>query len=249
MNISVIGTGAIGGTIAQKLAQAGHQVKIANSKGKESLTEFAQSIGVEASDLENIAQNTEVLILSVPFSVVKSLPKAIFETLPTSAIVVDTGNYYPEFRDENIAEIDNGTPESLWVSEQIGRKVIKAFNALLAFSLQHLGKKKGETGRLAMQVSGDDEHQKKIVMQLVEDCGFEAFDNGNLQNSWSQQPNSAGYCCDYTAEELREIKQKSAQNPQVIKERRAFLSTQMGELLNGDFSHENVIKINRKYNQ
>lgn len=249
MNISVIGTGAIGGTIAQKLAQAGHQVKIANSKGKESLTEFAQNIGAEASDLENIAQNTEILILSVPFSVVKSLPKTIFETLPTSAIVVDTGNYYPEFRDETITEIDNGTPESVWVSEQIGRKVIKAFNALLAFSLQNLGKEKSAENRLAMQVSGDDEHQKKIVMQLVEDCGFEAFDNGNLQNSWSQQPNSAGYCCDYTAEELRKIKQNSTQNPSIVKERRAFLSAQMGELLNGDFSHENVIKINRKYNQ
>lgn len=107
MNISIIGTGAIGGTIAQKLAQAGHRVKVANSKGKESLKEFAQNIGAEASDLGNIAKNAVILILSVPFSAVKSLPKTIFETLPTSEIVVDTGNYYPEFRDENIAEIDS----------------------------------------------------------------------------------------------------------------------------------------------
>lgn len=177
------------------------------------------------------------------------MPKTIFETLPTSAIVVDTGNYYPEFRDENIAEIDNGMPESVWVSHQIGRKVVKAFNSLLAFSLQNLGKEKSAENRLAMQVSGDDETQKKIVMQLVEDCGFKPFDNGNLENSWTQQPNSAGYCCDYTAEELRKIKQNSTQNPQIVKERRAFLSAKMNELLNGDFSHENVIKINRKYNQ
>lgn len=54
MNINIIGTGAIGGTIAHKLAQIGHNVKIANSKGKESLKEFAQNIGAEASDLENM---------------------------------------------------------------------------------------------------------------------------------------------------------------------------------------------------
>lgn len=249
MNISIIGIGEIGGVIAQKLVQAGHRVKIANSQNKERLQDFAKEIGAEVSDLENISKNTEVLVLSVPFSAVKNLSKSIFKNLPKSAIIVDTGNYYPEFRDEKIAEIDNGMPESVWVSHQIGRKVVKAFNSLLAFSLQNLGKKKTAENRLAIQICADDEEQKKIVMSLVEDCGFEAFDSGSLENSWQQQPNSAGYCCDYTAEKLRKIKENSSQNKEIIKERRAFLSSKMGELLGGDFSHQNVIKINREYNQ
>ena len=33
MKVSVIGTGAIGGTIAKKLAKAGYKVAIANSRG------------------------------------------------------------------------------------------------------------------------------------------------------------------------------------------------------------------------
>ena len=43
-------------------------------------------------------------------------------------------------------------------------------------------------------------------MKLINDCGFEPYDNGNLENSWTQQPNSAGYCCDYTCDELKKLK-------------------------------------------
>ena len=49
-------------------------------------------------------------------------------------------------------------------------------------------------------------NKKKIVMKLINDCGFDPYDNGNLENSWTQQPNSAGYCCDYTCDELKKLK-------------------------------------------
>ena len=39
-------------------------------------------------------------------------------------------------------EFDESKPESVWISEQIGRKVIKSFNSVLAYSLQNLGKNK-----------------------------------------------------------------------------------------------------------
>ena len=40
MKVSIIGVGAIGGTIAKQLIKAGHQVSIANSGGKEAVTPF-----------------------------------------------------------------------------------------------------------------------------------------------------------------------------------------------------------------
>jgi len=44
MKIGVIGVGAIGGTIAKKLANAGHDLKVANSRGKSAVKEFADEI-------------------------------------------------------------------------------------------------------------------------------------------------------------------------------------------------------------
>lgn len=70
MKISLIGTGAIGGTIAKKLVKAGHKVSIANSRGKESVRKFAEEIGAEPRDLETISNDAEVLILSIPFGAI-----------------------------------------------------------------------------------------------------------------------------------------------------------------------------------
>jgi hypothetical protein len=43
----------------------------------------------------------------------------------------DTSNYYPAW-DKAIAEVDNGKPETLWSSEQVGRPPIKAWDATRA---------------------------------------------------------------------------------------------------------------------
>ena len=52
------------------------------------------------------------------------------------------------------------------MSEQIGRRVIKTFNNLLAYSLQNLGKPKEEKNRLAMQIAGDDDEKKKNCNEI-----------------------------------------------------------------------------------
>lgn len=248
MKIGVIGVGAIGGTIAKKLADAGNELKVANSRGKDAVKEFADEIGAEPSDMNEISEDVDVLIISIPYGAVSSLPESMFEKLPQDAIIIDTGNYYPEMRDAQIEGLGNGEAESLWLSNLINKPVVKAFNTLLAHSLAELGCEKGQNGRLAMQVAADDETQKKIAMDLVDQCGFDSYDAGNLKDSWKMQPGSAGYCCDYTIDELKEIKEKSAQTPQSVAKNRAKVMGNFAELTGGDFSHENVISVNRKYN-
>ena len=160
MKIGIIGVGAIGGTIAKKLVKAGHKVSVANSKGKESVSKLANEIGAEPRNIQEISKDIDILILSIPFGSIPKLQKIIFENLPQSSIVVDTSNYYPEIRKE---DFDESKPESVYISEQIGRKTIKTFNNILADSLQNLGKSKEEKNRLAIQVAGDDEEQKKLL--------------------------------------------------------------------------------------
>lgn len=248
MNIGIVGIGAIGGTIAKKLVKAGHTVKVANSRGKDAVKDFAAEIGAVPSDLADIGEGIDVLILSIPYGAIPDLPGSIFAKLSKDAIIVDTGNFYPEVRSEKIDGLGEGQTESLWLSKRINRPVVKTFNNLLAFSLAGLGKEKGAEGRLAMQIAGDDAEQKKIVMELVDQCGFEPFDAGKLEDSWKMQPTAAGYCCDYTVEELKAVKEKSGQTPEAVAKRRTYVMTHFDALTGGDYSHENVIRVNRKYN-
>jgi predicted dinucleotide-binding enzyme len=50
MRVGIIGTGNIGGIIARKLKAAGHNVRVANSRGIEGVRAFANEIGASAVD-------------------------------------------------------------------------------------------------------------------------------------------------------------------------------------------------------
>ena len=91
---------------------------------------FAAEIGATAVDAHGAVDGADLIILSIPFPAIASLPKDLFANVPASVPVLDTGNYYSGMRDPKIAEIDDGMTESVWVSQQLGRPIIKAFTGV-----------------------------------------------------------------------------------------------------------------------
>jgi len=95
MKIGVIGTGNIGSTLARKLSAAGHDVRVANSRGLEGVKAFAAEIGATAADTCGAVEGADLIVISIPLPAVAELPKGLFDTVPQDVPVVDTGNYYP----------------------------------------------------------------------------------------------------------------------------------------------------------
>ena len=106
-------------------------------------------------------------------------------------------------RDGRIDAIENRLLESEWVARCIAHPVVKAFNTIFARSLLEKGAEPGTAGRIALPVAGDSETAKARVMQLVDDLGFDAVDNGGLADSWRQCTGAAAYCRDLDASALR----------------------------------------------
>jgi len=202
MKIGIIGAGHIGGTLTRRLSALGHQVFVANSRGPESLAGLAAETGATPVSVTEAARNGEVVIVTIPEKEIPSLPADLFEGVPDRVVVIDTGNYYPQQRDGGIEGIENGTTESRWVSQQLGRPVIKAFNNIYAKHLLKLGKPAGTAGRIALPVAGDDSQAKAVVLKLVDELGFDAVDAGGLDESWRQQPGTPVYGSDFDAEGL-----------------------------------------------
>src|SRR3954470_17703455 len=202
MNIGIIGAGNIGGTLARKLSVAGHAVLLASARGPDALREFANEAGATAVPVVEAAKNVEVVVISIPQKNIPLLPKELFAGVHDEVVVVDTGNYYPGLRDGPIEEIEHGMPESVWVSKQLGRPVVKAFNSIPAYSLANEGRPAGAAGRIALPVAGDDARAKKIVISLVDAVGFDGIDAGTLAESWRQQPGTPVYCTDLRSGEL-----------------------------------------------
>ncbi len=199
MKIGVIGIGQMGGTLARRWSGKGHSLRVANSRGPEAVKAFADEIGAEAADIYGAVEGADVVLLAIPFPAVAKLPRDLFNRAAQGVLIIDTGNYYPDVRDPHIPEIDAGMPESVWVAQQLGRPIFKAFNSILFHTLSELGKPEGAPDRLAIPVAGDDARAKQIVMGLVNETGFDPVDAGLIEESWRQQPSTPAYCCDYGA--------------------------------------------------
>ena len=202
MKIGIIGAGHIGGNLTRRFTALGHQVFVANSRGPDSLKDLAAETGASAVTVGEAARQGDVVIITIPVKNVPNLPRDLFAKTPSSTVVVDTGNYYPQ-RDGHIPEIEAGTTESRWTSRQLRRPVVKAFNNIYALHLLERGKPAGSPGRIALPVAGDDKAAKAVIIKLLDELGFDGVDAGGLDDSWRQQPGTPVYGTDFDAEGVR----------------------------------------------
>ncbi|MCP2034833.1 putative dinucleotide-binding enzyme [Planomicrobium sp. HSC-17F08] len=236
MKFGIIGAGPIGASISKKLVKNGHEVKIADARNIEHLD--GKDIAGTPVAVEEVINNIDVLLLSLPLHVMPSI-RPIIDQVGEDVIIADTSNYYP-FRDNQIKEIENGMVESVWVSNQLGRPIIKAFNNLLAYTLENKGTPDVTEGRIAMAIAGDNPSQKQVMIDVVNELGFDAVDGGSLSDSWREQPGTPAYCTELTKEELVEALKKAD------KEKAPIQRDKVMEKFSAGMTHEDIVRINRE---
>ncbi|MBT2655898.1 NAD(P)-binding domain-containing protein [Bacillus sp. ISL-18] len=244
MRFGIIGAGPIGSIISKKLVKNGHDVKIADARGIERLE--GKELAGTPVHVEDAIKNIEVLIISLPIKALPSI-RNIINQVGEEVIIVDTSNYYP-YRDDKIEEIENGMVESVWVSNQLGRPIIKAFNNLLAYTLENEGTSEGTSGRIAIAIAGNELSKKQLVMDVVNEIGFDAVDSGSLSDSWRQQPGTPAYCTELTKDELMiALKKANKEKAPLLRDK---VMERFGELLaekkEVEFSHKDIVNLNRE---
>ena len=200
MIIGILGVGHIGKTLALKLSAAGHEVKVANSSGPETISADVLVTGAQAVTAQQALVDVDVIILSIPLNRIPQIAP-LLEGVSDETVLIDTSNYYPG-RDNKIDSIEAGQVESLWVQEQIGHPIAKVWNAIGSDSFSKKGQSDGSPTRIAIPIAADREIDRKVTMTLVDNTGFDAFNTGSLADSWRQQPGAPGYCTDLTLKEL-----------------------------------------------
>lgn len=241
MRIGILGAGRIGGTIAARLSAAGHDVRLANSRGPETIRDVAAAAGATAAHVRVAVTGAEVVITSVPFPQLPSLREDLAYA-PADAVVIDTSNYFP-FKDGVIAGVGDGQVESAWVAERLGRPIIKAWNNILAGSFATKASTADTPGRIAIAVAGDDAKAKAIAMDLVDVTGFDAVDSGGIADSWRQQPGTPAYCTELDAEALRRALALADRSR--LAERRELMVTRMLGL-GGAVNDDDLLRLSRE---
>lgn len=163
MKIAIIGSGNVGGALAQQWIKAGHSVlvgaKFPLSDKNKSLLE---KIGEERfTTVEDAVKTSDVILIATP-------PSAIFDLLNqvgdlTGKVVIDATN-----------SISQGPApyETVFhcVADRTKAAVVKCFNST-GFENMLDPVYKGEG--IDMFMAGDDASAKDIAVQLAIDCGFE----------------------------------------------------------------------------
>lgn len=239
MRFGIIGAGPIALSISKKLVNNNHDVKIADARGIERLE--GKPLNATPVKVGDVISHIDVLIVSIPLHALPNI-RSVVEKAAHEVIVVDTSNYYPQMG-VKIDEIENGMVESVWVTKQLGRSIIKAFNNLLAYTLEHEGTPEGSSGRIAAAIAGDDLQQKRTIMSIVNELGFDTVDSGSLSDSWRQQPGTPAYCTELNKEELTVALEKAN------KEQASMLRDKVMEKLiaaSGGYSHKETVNLNRE---
>ncbi len=198
MNIGILGAGNIGATAAKLFSQAGHQVRIANSRGPQTLEAQAHELGenVRAATPEDAVAFGDIVLIAVPWT---HKEDAIPDAGPyDDKIVIDAMNPYTE--DFELEDLGDRTSSEITKTLVPGARLIKAFNTLHFRRLGSEGKPAGTKGRLAIFMAGDDPAAKATVAALIDEIGFDPVDTGSLSSGGrKQQPGSAIYNVPITA--------------------------------------------------
>jgi 8-hydroxy-5-deazaflavin:NADPH oxidoreductase len=202
LRIGIIGTGKIGGALAEHWAKAGHEVLI-SSRHPEELKKLAEAIGPKArvGTPQEAAAFGEVVLVSVPYAATPQVGRDYAKEL-AGKVVLDTGNPYPS-RDGAMAEEARKKGTGVASAEFLpGVKLVRAFNAINAGSLRSEAHRAGE--RYAIPLAGDDAGALKIAERLVRDAGFDPVVVGPLSRAKDFDVGSAVYTKLRTAKQLRQ---------------------------------------------
>ncbi|WP_051447574.1 NADPH-dependent F420 reductase [Rhizobium leguminosarum] len=178
MTYSIIGSGAIGSALARRFAAAGIQVRVANSRGPESLKELASELGnsIEPASLDK-ALAADVVILAVPYDAVKGV--LLKASNWKGRIIVDATNAI-DFTTFGPADLGGRTSSSIVAELAPGASVVKGFNHLLHRILARSPDDGRGYGRRTLFISGEEPEGKKTVAGLMERLGFAVIDLGGL---------------------------------------------------------------------
>lgn len=202
LKIGIIGTGRIGGALAEHWAHAGHELVI-SSRHPERLKPLAERLGpkVRAGTPAEAAAFGEVLLISVPYGALPQVGRDHGAQMQ-GKIVLETGNPFPD-RDGAIAEPARAKGTGVASAEYLpGVRLVRVFTSVPHTAVRNEAHRSGE--RIGVPLAADDPQALAVAERLVRDAGFDPVVVGGLARAREFDTGTAVFGRAMTARELRE---------------------------------------------
>lgn len=163
MKIAIIGTGNVGGTLAQKWAAVGHQICLGvRDTSKFKGMELLAQPGIQARLIADAVQESEVILLSTPAPVAAEVAQSLGDT--SGKVIIDSMNIVM-----GRGPVGFSTTSEAILAHTQSRDVVKCFNTTGFNNM-----KNPNYGNLALDmfVAGDSKPGTIAAIQLAKDAGF-----------------------------------------------------------------------------
>jgi len=197
--VGILGAGKVGTVLARLLIAAGYRVMIAASghPSRIALIVDVLAAGAVAASAEEVARDSDIVILALPLGKYRTVPGALLE----GKLVIDAMNYWWEVDGIRDDLDDPRLATSELVQAFLPRsRVVKAFNHMGYHDLDEGPTPPGTPGRKAIGIAGDDDRDLATVAAIVDSVGFDPVPVGTLHDSISLQPGSELFGANYTAD-------------------------------------------------
>jgi len=178
MKIAFIGVGQVGAPLAAHLAEAGHDVVLAESKeGSASVAAaLARSKRLSSRPVAEAVRSAEVVFLATPFQANEAIVRPLADSL-AGKILVDCTNPVGPGLSHGLKSERSGSEFLQSLAPQA--HVVKAFT-IYGFENFENPSYPAYPVKAAMLFCGNDRSAKERVASLISDCGFEPVDVGGL---------------------------------------------------------------------
>lgn len=203
MNIGVIGSGRVGGTVGELWVQAGHAVMFSSlDLDHDKVLAARLGAGARAGTSKQAAAFGEVLFFAVPYAALPQLGRDLADGLK-GKVVLDACNPIPA-RDGDMA-VEAKAKGTGIASPQFlpGARLVRAFNCVGYMSMKSEAHRAGE--KLGIPLAGDDPAAVQLAMRLVRDAGFEPVVVGGLARAKDFDYGTPIFGRPMTAAEVRRI--------------------------------------------
>ena len=183
MNIGILGTGSVGGTLGERWAKLGHNVVFGTRNPEDAeVRDLLKRSGAtaQATDLAGAAKQ-DVIVLALPFDAAKSVvPKLDLR----GKIVFDCTN--PLKPDLSGLSVGGDTSAGEQIAQAAkGASVVKIFNTT---GYNNMANPDYHGSVTAMFYCGGDDRAKSAAKQLAQELGFEPIDAGPIEHARLLEP-------------------------------------------------------------
>lgn len=201
MRIGILGAGRLGGTLARLFGEAGHEVVVANSRGRDAVAPIVEGWpNVSPGDRQDVV-GTDVVVLAFPWRVAE---QALADLDLSGHVVVDATNPFSE--DFEIVETGPAGSTGTVAALLPGARIVKGFNTVPDERLIEDARERAPTPRrIGLPVAADDVDARDEVADLMGDIGFTAVPVGGLADGHAlMEPASPLFNVPLPAHELEE---------------------------------------------